>query len=411
MIETILWILSFVTLYLAVLWLNFLYINLFRSPEKITRFPSLTIAVPAYNEERGIIAALKSFLSVRYPKDKLKILVIDDGSKDNTAALVGSFIKKNPSLDVTLIRQDNRGKAGAMNTALKHCRTELFACVDADSRIERNSIRPMLKHFDEERTAAVISAIKVADPKNIFEKVQRIEYILAVLSRKLRASINTLAMTPGVLSVYKTGILRKVGGFDEGNITEDFEVAMRLRKNGYFIKIESDSYTYTKCPDSFRALWNQRIRWYRGFLLNHWKHREMFFNKKYGRFFSYFQLPLNILYIPLLLGTVAIVSYGMLTHTYEFIVRSVFLNNYLSTLLYIPSLKEFILGYNIKVMFPIMIAFVAGAYMFYIAHRQLKEKIFFPISIWAYFALLPYLSSAYWISAISNELLKTKRKW
>lgn len=410
MIENILWAISFLALYLAVLWLNFLYINLFEGPEKVDKYPSLTIAVPAYNEEKSIVTALKSFLRVNYPKDKLKIIVVNDGSADKTQQLVEAFIKKHGSSNITLINQPNKGKAGAMNTALKSCRTALFACVDADSRIDRNSIIPMLKHFEQEKTGAVISAIKVSNPKNIYEKVQRIEYILSVLSRKLRASIDTLAMTPGVLSVYKTKVLKEVGGFDEGNITEDFEIAMRLKYHGYNIKIESDSFTYTKAPANFKALWSQRLRWYRGFLLNHWKYKDMFFNKKYG-FLSYFQLPLNIIAIPLLLITTALISYGMIAHVYEFAVRSLFINNYLSTILYIPALKEFILGYNIKVMFPIFVAFFAGAYIFYTAHRQLKEKIFFPVSVWLYFAVLPYLSSAYWISAISHELRRTKRKW
>ena len=121
--------------------------------------------------------------------------------------------------------------------AIKIAKGSLFACVDADSIVEKNSLRLMLPHFLDSKVGAVISAIKINKPKNIYEKVQRLEYIIAVLIRKLMESINTLSMTPGVLSVYKTDVLRKVGGFDSGNITEDYEIAMRLKYHKYKILI------------------------------------------------------------------------------------------------------------------------------------------------------------------------------
>ncbi len=409
MIENILWGISFITVYLAFVWINFLYLDLLQDEKNVSRWYSIDVAIPAYNEESTIAACISSVLKLNYPKDKLRIIVVNDGSIDNTKNIVEKLCKKHDN--ILLVNKKNEGsKAAAMNAALKHAESELFACVDADSFVTKDALRNMLHHFEDDSVGAVISAIKVYKPKNILEKIQRIEYILAVLSRKLRASINTLAMTPGVLSVYKTQVIKKVGGFDTENITEDFEIAMRLKYNHYNVKIEPNAFTYTKAPDTFKALFNQRIRWYRGFFVNHLKYKDMFFNKEYG-LMAFFQLPLNVLGIPLMLVTLGLISYGLITRFAEFMVRGLFIQGYIASLFQLPSLKDLVLTQNIKVFFPIWIGGIAGAYMFIVAHKQVKEKIFFPLSIWVYFMCLPYLVGFYWVSALTKEIVKAKRKW
>ena len=408
MIENIIWGISFVTLYVAFVWINFLYLDLTKKSEKQGEYLSIDIAIPAYNEEKFLGRNIESLENMDYPKEKLRIIIIDDGSKDNTSGVAEEYMRKFDN--IKLIKKVNGGKASAMNSALKESNSELFACVDADSYVEKTSLKKMMSHFKEEDVGAVISAIKVHNPKNVFEYVQRIEYIMAALSRKIRASINTLAMTPGVLSVYKTDILKKIGGFDENNITEDFEIAMNLKKNGYNVRIEPESFTYTKVPSNIKQLFRQRVRWYRGYLFNHYKYRDMFFNKKYG-VFAYFQLPLNIIYIPIMLIAIAIVTYGITTYVVEFFSRTILIKGYFMSLFALPSFKEVILAQNLKILFPIWIGALVGIYMFLVAHKQLKEKIFFPASIWIYFVCFPFLVSIYWITAITQEIFRTKRKW
>jgi len=412
MIEDLLWIISFITLYLAIVWLNFLYINILDSNRKIKRIPTVDFVIPAFNEEKTIEKTIMSVCKLNYPKDKIRIIVVNDGSKDKTPHIVRKIISQLPNFNIELINKENGGKGTAINKALGVSNAELFAVVDADSYVEKDSLRNMLHQFLDPKTAAVISAIKVNEPRNVYEKVQRIEYILAVLSRKLRASINTLAMTPGALSVYKTKVLKEVGGFDDSRaqITEDLEIALNLKYHGYNVKLESDSYTYTNVPRSFSSLLRQRIRWFRGFVYNHRKYKQMFFKKEHG-FFAYFQLPLNIIGIGLLLATVGLITYGSITHIYEFLIRVTFIDGYFTSILQIPSFKTFILGHNLKVMFPIYIALIAGAYMFIVSHRIVKEKLKFPVAIWLYFVALPYLSCFYWVSALTLEFFGLKRKW
>ncbi len=412
MIEYIMWIISFITLYLSIVWINFLYFSDFQKPRKLKNIPTLTIVVPAFNEETGIKETISSLVSCQYPADKLSIVVVDDGSTDKTAEVVRKSIKEHPGYDITLISQENQGKAAAVNAALFTCNSELFACLDADSTIGCGSIMPMLVHFeDDAKTAAVISAIKVDDPKNLFEKIQRFEYLMAILMRKIRSTINTLAMTPGVLSIYRTEVLKDVGGFDVGNITEDFEIAMRLKYHGYNIQLETSAVTYTKVPNTFRMLWRQRLRWFRGYLINHYKYKDMFFSPKHNKLFSCFQLPLNIFSIFLFLFMIVLVSYYSFTFMIERVIRITMIKGYLENLFYVPSLKEFILSQNFKIMIPIYLGSLTGILLFYFAHKISKEKFKYPLSIWAYFVIFPYMSFTHWVFSLTDEVFRRKRKW
>jgi len=409
MLQYIIWILAFISLYLAIVWLNFLYLYDPKKKQKLKNYPTVTIAIPAFNEEKTISKTLKSVLNLSYPKNKIEIIVVNDGSTDKTVEIVEKFSKKRKN--IKLINQKNKGKAAALNAALKIALGEFFACLDADSTIIKRSLTLMLPHFSQPKTASVISGLKVNNAKNIYEKLQRFEYILAILMRKLKASINTLAMTPGVLSIYRTKILKKVGKFDKKNMTEDFEIAMRLKYHGYDIKIEPKSFTYTNVPNTFSSFLRQRTRWFRGFIYNHLKYKDMFFNKRYG-ILGYFQLPLNILGVVSLLISMAIITFFVISKVTEFFIRLFKIEGYLTTyIIKFPSFKEIILSHNTKIMLPIYIASLSGIYLFYLAHKQSKEKIKNPVSVLTYFILYPYLVLFHWISAISQELLKLKRKW
>jgi len=402
-------VIVFITLYITIVWVSFLYLYE-KKPLQLKEYPSITIAIPAYNEEKGIRKTILSALSIDYPKDKLKIVVVNDGSKDNTQAVIESIAKEHKG-EFEFILKKNEGKAKALNTALDKCDTELFACLDADSYVEPDSLKMMLPHFDKPNVAATISAIHVVEPKNFYEKFQRMEYILAILTRKLMAFINTLTVTPGVLSVYKTDVLKKVGGFDNDTLTEDFEIAMRLKYYGYDIEIETAAKTYTYVPNTFGKLWRQRVRWYRGFVENHKKYYKMFLNKKYGAL-AYFQMPLNMIGILLLIATIIFVSFGNISHIYHLIRRSMLIKGFFWTqLLSWTKPKDFILSYNTKIMLPVLVALLLGILIFYLAHKEVKEKIKFPFTIWAFFVILPILTALHWLGALGEMLFKSKKKW
>ena len=253
--------------------------NLFKIP-KMKKFPSLSILIPAYNEEKTIADTIKKVKEMEYPK-KFEIIVINDGSTDNTSKIAKKF------KGVKVIDKTNGGKSSAINLGIKYAKGEIVAVVDADSYPGKKSLINAVPFFKEKNVAAVTTSIFVKNPKNIIERLQRIEYIMIVWARKLLEAIDSVYATPGVLSLYRKSALKKVGGFDEGNLTEDIEIAWRLIYNGYKIKMSLNSENETKVPNNMRDWWKQRLRWNVGGLQTCVKYLHTFMKKDYrslGRF-------------------------------------------------------------------------------------------------------------------------------
>lgn len=376
------------------------------------RLPKVSLIVPAYNEEGTILKTITSLLAADYPASKKEIIVVNDGSKDRTAQVVRSFIKKHPS--VHLVDKKNGGKASAVNAGLRVAKGELVGVVDADSRISENSIRTMLPHFADPEIGAVISRIRVDEPRNFLEKLQRFEYIMSSMTRKIMSNFGTLAITPGVLSLYRADVIRELGGFttDEKNLTEDLEIAMRLKAHNYQIHMEPDAITFTNVPKTVHAVWRQRIRWTRGYVYNHVKYRHMFFSKKHG-LFGTFMLPVNVLAILLLVTNMLLIGYELIDHWIEFTVRSLTIPNYFwNSITDMPTLKQFILAKNAHIIIPLMIALALGIYLVVYAHRYFRENLKNNIgSAFAYTIVVPYFSTLNWVASIAQEISGRKRKW
>lgn len=392
------------------MWLNFLYLK--HSPKKKRIKPLVTLCVPAYNEESTILKTLNSLIKLRYKNTE--VFVVDDGSKDNTASVVNDFIKANPECKITLISKKNGGKSAAVNTALDAANGELFGVVDADSRLDPKSLSYIVPHFADVKCGAVISHIRVDSPRNFLERIQRFEYVMSNMFRKIMHNLGTLCITPGVLSVYNTKIIRKLGGFvrDSDNLTEDYEIALRLKDAGYTISMEPRSVTYTKVPSSIDVLWKQRIRWCRGFVYNHIKYKHLIFSRKHG-FLGTFQIPVNLLGVAILIFAVSLFTIDFFNNTLIFISRSLTIPDYFFTkVMAFPTLKEFLLARNVQVSLPILISFALGLYMMIYAVKFFKENLRSVAgSIVAYSIIVPYFSAANWIASIYHELFKTKRKW
>ncbi len=412
MFEQVIWVVSFLSLFLGIFWINVLYLDI---PErkKQNYKPGISIIIPAYNEEKTLPRTIRSISRVNYPKEKLHIIIVNDDSKDKTKQVALSLIKQYENLNIKLINRKKKPgqftKAPALNEALQYIKTELFACIDADTIISPSSIKNLLPLFKEKETAAVISAIKIYNPKTIWEKIQRLEYILSTFIRKLMSKIETLHIAPGALSVYKTEVIKKLGGFDEDNLTEDLEIAMRLRFNNYKLKISTDSITYTNPPRTFKQLWDQRIRWFRGFIHNTKKYKKMFMNKNYGMM-GLFQYPLNILTLFTVILMFILVSYELLRNILRFMTRLSVLN--LSAINFnFPSIKEIILGVNIKIMFPISVSLVLALFIYYKAHQTIGERLKNPLALVTYLTVYPLIRGLHWVTALTKEVVKEKKKW
>ena len=277
----------YTSIYIGLVATSFFVLSFFSNAKKSkslytdNELPTVSVLIPAYNEEESVAPTLDSILAVDYPKDKLEIIFIDDGSKDGTLRVAQRYIKK--GIKVFHKENDPTGKKGsAMNFALKKAKGEIVVSMDADTFVDPKSLKQMVRFFKNPEVMCVSPGITIHNPRNLLQRIQYMEYLMGLFLRKAFASVNAIHITPGAFSAYRKSFFDKYGGYEEGNLTEDLEVALRIQANHYIIENSPDSPVYTIAPNKFKDLLIQRRRWYVGLMRNTWNYRKIFFNKEYG---------------------------------------------------------------------------------------------------------------------------------
>ena len=296
-------------------------------------YPGIAIIVPAYNEEATIVESVRSMLSLDYPE--LEIIVVNDGSTDSTidclidafelepvdadvpfdvpAAEIHGVYRSTTYEELLVVDKANGGKSDALNTGIWLTEMELFCAVDADTIIDRDALPSLVRPFLEHPTTAVASGgvIRVANectinngvvkevalPKTGLPGLQVMEYLRAFYSGRLGLNrINGLILISGAFGLFRTDIVREVGGYGQDTITEDFDIIVRIHRH---LKDQNQEYTvdfvpepvaWTEVPSTRRVLGRQRRRWYRGMVETVVTNRRMLFNPKYGRV-GWFVMP------------------------------------------------------------------------------------------------------------------------
>jgi len=321
MIEQILQALMYPFVFLSLYFQIFLLTSFFESSKKIkdeesqdvSEYPSVTIAVPCWNEEKTLRGTLDSLLALDYPLDMLTIIVVDDGSKDRTYSIAQEYEKKFPTI-VRAITKENGGKHTAVNVALSLSTSDLFGCLDADSFVETKSLKIIVSYFVNNKNAmAVTPCIHIKSPKTIIQRVQAIEYLLGVFLRKAFGELDAIQVTPGPFSILRKEVFEKIGNYRKAHNTEDYEITLRMHKNHMKIMNSHKALVYTVGPATFKGYFYQRLRWSRGFLENSLEYKDLFFNRKYGNF-GMFTLPLAFTFVFYGLYAATWALYSMITH-------------------------------------------------------------------------------------------------
>ncbi len=243
------------------------------------KFPSVSIIVPVWNEETTVLKTIFSLLKLNYPKEKLSILIVDDGSTDNTWNVIQRFFRHK---QVKLLRKENGGKYTALNYALEFVKTELVGCLDADSFVHPEALKRIVTQFEDNKIMAVTPSVKIFEPKGLLGLIQKAEYMFGIFLRKVFYYLNAIYITPGPFSIFRKSVFEKIGGYKHAHNTEDMEIAMRMQKNSMKISNVSDAFVYTIAPATLRPLIRQRLRWVYGFIKNAIDYRDMFFKPQYG---------------------------------------------------------------------------------------------------------------------------------
>lgn len=419
LITGVIWFTYALSLYFLIFWLTVYLLRRndikeeLKDDSDLKRFPLVSVMVPAYNEEKTIIKTLQSIVNLNYPKEKLEILVIDDGSKDRTSEIVSKFIKKNTSYNIKLIIQENAGKAKAMNNGLKIISGELFACLDADSFVEKDTLKNMVRmHLNDSDLAVVTPVMRVDNPKTWIQKFQRVEYIASMLVSKLMSYLDCNYVAPGPFSTYKTKIVQAIGGFDEHNLVEDQEIAYKIQKADYRIRQCSNGFVRTVAPSTVKGLGKQRNRWVKGTLLTIFDYKHMIFNRNYGDF-GMFQLPLTL--SAYFLSVMALVSFCYyLFKPFFLMVKNLYLIGFdFATYFSNWSFSFSILDINGFVTLIVYLMLLIGVMMLFFASRMTDDKLreygfFYMVPyFFVYFIILSFIT----VKVLLELVIGKKQKW
>jgi cellulose synthase/poly-beta-1,6-N-acetylglucosamine synthase-like glycosyltransferase len=288
-------------------------------------FKPVSIIVPAFNEEQSIVAAVRSFVTLHYPK--FEVIVISDGSTDGTMdRLIEAFalveeprvwartLSTEPVTRVMRSLRDpglivaekaNGGKADAVNAGINLARYPLVAPVDSDCLLDAQAILRATRNFVKDDSVIAVGgtvrplngatvvggrATALHMPRRWIERLQIVEYARAFfLGRAGWSRMGALLIISGAFGIFRRDAVLRVGGFWTETLGEDMELVMRLHKTfarsglPYRIVFSPDPICWTEVPSDLPTLLRQRSRWHRGLLTNLWRHRDMLCNPRYGR--------------------------------------------------------------------------------------------------------------------------------
>ena len=239
--------------------------------------PTVSVVIPAYNEERVIARTILSVLGQDYPS--LQVIVVDDGSTDGTLAAAQAV--HDPR--VTVRHQANGGKASALNHGIEDATGDMVVVIDADTVLAPDAIRHLVKPLADTRVGAVAGNAKVGNRLNLVTRWQAVEYVTSQnLDRRAFVMLNCITVVPGAIGAWRRSAILAVGGFKHDTLAEDQDLTLTLLRAGHRIALADGAIAYTEAPESLDALLKQRFRWSFGTLQCAWKHRAAFLRRSAG---------------------------------------------------------------------------------------------------------------------------------
>jgi cellulose synthase/poly-beta-1,6-N-acetylglucosamine synthase-like glycosyltransferase len=270
-----------------------------RSANAYALMQPVSIIVPAYNEERNIRAILNSLLEVDY--QNREVIVVDDGSTDKTYSIATEYKRHFPKGRFSVIRKQNGGKSSALNYGIRFAVGDIIVIIDADSIVERNTIKEVIREFQDSRVISIAGDCIVSNRVNFLSKCQALEYIISInVFRRAFGVLGLVLIVPGPLGAFRRKAMIERGLYDQNTRTEDFDVTLKLLKTGGIVS-EISSKSYTHVPTTFKDLYRQKTRWNQGAFQTLFKHKDIMSSAKHGliRIFLYPIKLLSLLVLPL----------------------------------------------------------------------------------------------------------------
>lgn len=230
---------------------------------------SIAVLVPAYNEEAVITDCIAALL--RCEGNISEIIVVDDGSTDNTYDVAKAAYAGHPRVKV--LRKPNGGKASALNFAITKADAEILIAIDADTRLDDRAIGLLARHFADPTVGAVAGAVEVGNPRGLITRFQALEYVISQnLDRRALEVANGIIVVPGAIGAWRRGAVVSAGGYEDDTLAEDADLTLKLQRRGWRILYEPDAFARTEAPQTLRLFLRQRFRWMFGMLQVAFKH-------------------------------------------------------------------------------------------------------------------------------------------
>jgi peptidoglycan-N-acetylglucosamine deacetylase len=241
--------------------------------------PSVTVLIPAYNEENVIVQTVSSVLASNLPY--LRVIVVNDGSADRTGGLLDTHFGADER--VRIIHQVNRGKAAALSHAMSQVESEIVVTIDADTEVEPDAIQKLLRHFSDPKTGAVAGNVKVGNRSRWLTRWQALEYITSQnMEKRAFDLLNCITVVPGALGAWRKKAIDEAGGITADTVAEDADLTISIRRMGWRVSYDEEAIAWTEAPETPAALIRQRFRWTFGTLQSFWKHSSTLFRPKHG---------------------------------------------------------------------------------------------------------------------------------
>jgi cellulose synthase/poly-beta-1,6-N-acetylglucosamine synthase-like glycosyltransferase len=371
---------------------------------ELASYPSVTVIVPCWNEEKTIGGTIESLLALDYPADKVNIILVDDGSTDNTWSVMKEYIG-HPQ--ITAYTKENGGKHTAMNLGIEKTTTPFIGCLDADSFVDPQALKRIMTYFENNEVMAVSPAIVVTKPKNIIQRIQKIEYDWSIYTKKMLGFNNAIHVAPGPFSIFRTDVFAKIGNFRKAHNTEDMEIAYRMQSHKMKIEHANDAFVYTVTPDTVKKLYKQRLRWIYGFIQNTIDYRRLLFKKEFGNF-SFFTLPSGVVSIVSVVFIFSFAVYNIIEFIAEQIVK-------ISTVGFSWSWPQHIFDpfyFNTQAAGLVAVALYSMVVTAMIIGSRMSEgKPRFTLSYLWFFLIYSVIAPVWLLKAVYNTIFAKKTAW
>ncbi len=262
--------------------------------------PLVSVIIPAWNEEIGLLSTVKTLLESTYRN--LEIVVVNDGSTDGSDALMRPFVYKYERQTagrgdmprLVYHYQSNGGKGRALNTGISLSHGQLIVSIDADCLVHREAIAHFVTCFRDPEVMAAVGNVKIGNTRTLVGTIQHLEYLFSFYFKKADSIMNTIYIIGGAAGAFRREVFARLGGYSVHTMTEDIELSVRIQKAGWRIVYAPDAMIYTEGASSIRGLMKQRLRWKRGRFETFRDHRSLFFSCKpeHNKLLTWVLLPL-----------------------------------------------------------------------------------------------------------------------